>query len=160
MYWLWWQSRYSNRPPLVLVLVVGYLLPLTRRLHRREQVRLLRRRDHCRRVSSRCRRHQVLHQGVLCQHQRGELQVGERLRRKFRLGSVPGSRADEVLLLGCDGIRGVLCPDLPGRRRLQSRRCQRCQEGCCCVAGEGEADLLHPRLRLPGHVRPLLRKSD
>ena len=160
MYWLRWQSRYTNRLTLVLIPVAVYLPSLTRRLHRREQVRLLRRRDHRGRVPSRCRRHQVLHQGVLCQHQRGELQVGERLRRKFRLGPVPWSRPDEVLLLGCDGIRGVLCPDLPGRRRLQSRRCQRCQEGCCCVAGEGEADLLHPRLRLPGHVRPLLRKSD
>ena len=41
--------------------------------------------------------HQVLHQGVLRQHQRGQLPVGERQRRQLCLGPVPRPGSDEVL---------------------------------------------------------------
>jgi hypothetical protein len=64
-------GRAGTLPALPALPPQSRVLNLTRCLPLFHQLQLSRRRDHLRGLPRRCGRHQVLHQGVMRQHQRG-----------------------------------------------------------------------------------------
>ena len=89
-----------------------------------------------------------------------QLPLEERLRRHQLGRALPRPGPDAVLFVHEQGIRRVRGAQDPRGGRVQEGGGGWGQEGGCCVAGEGEGDLLHERLFVPGELGSLLWQGD